>query len=129
MHPDWNIKFLLLEPGGIKTEYAGTSMVFADRHPAYAGPEYPTSQLLSYLSNPNATADWGNAEDVAQILFHAISRKGDKPLPLRLPMGSDAYAMIMAKNESVTKELAEWETEILSISKEKQLQSIEFLRK
>lgn len=129
MHPDWNIKFLILEPGGIKTEYAGSSMVYADRHPAYADPGYPTSQLLSYISNPIARTNWGNAADVAQILFHAVSHQADKPLPLRLPMGSDAHAMIVAKNESMIKELAEWETEILSISKKEQSQSIKFLRK
>ena len=129
MHPDWNIKFLLLEPGGIKTEYAGASMVYTDRHPAYAGPESATSQLLAYLSNPDATANWGEAASVARVLVDAVSRQGEKPLPLRLPVGSDAYAMIVAENENITKELAEWKSEIESISSQEQVESIDFLRR
>lgn len=129
MHPDWNIKFLLLEPGGIRTEYAATSLTKSVRHPAYTGPELPTSQLLSYLSNPDVMTTWGDAAHVAQILFHTVSHKGDRPLPMRLAMGSDSYGLIMAETEAVVKELTEWKSESQSISSADQLDSIEFLQK
>jgi NAD(P)-dependent dehydrogenase (short-subunit alcohol dehydrogenase family) len=33
--PEWGIKFTLVEPGGFRTDWAGRSMTFAKRHPAY----------------------------------------------------------------------------------------------
>jgi hypothetical protein len=129
MLPDWNIKFVLLEPGGIKTQYAGTSISSVKRHPAYEGPEYPTSQLLAYLENPEAMTHWGEATDVARTVFNTVSRRGDRALPLRLPMGSDAYRMMIAKTEAVAKELSEWKPEIEAISSSAQMESINFLRK
>ena len=128
MLPDFNIQFLILEPGGIKTKYAGTSTSSVKRHPAYEGLEYPTSQLLAYLGNPEACANWGEAADVAQAVFNAVSNRGDRALPLRLPMGSDAYSMMMAKTEAVAKELSEWKSEIEAISPQGQVESISFLK-
>jgi NAD(P)-dependent dehydrogenase (short-subunit alcohol dehydrogenase family) len=129
MLPEWNIKFLILEPGGIKTEYAGSSMVYIDRHPAYAGPDSATSQLLAYLANPETSANWGDAAAVARVLIDAVSHQGDRALPLRLPMGSEAYAMIVAENEAVVKDITAWKTESESVSKRAQLDSVAFLRK
>lgn len=129
VHPDWNIKFLILEPGGIKTEYAGTSMVHIERHPAYAGPDFAATQLFNYLKDPIASANWGEAADVARVVFNVVSHKGDRALPMRLPMGSDAYGLIVAETEVVAKELAAWKTESLSISSEAQLKSVDFLKK
>lgn len=129
MPAEWNIKFLILEPGGIKTEYAVTSLSSVSRHPAYVDPAYPTSQLLAYLKNKDAMANWGEAADVARTLVNTVSHKGEKPLPLRLPMGSDAYTMILAETEAIAKEVTEWEAEIKAISNFEQVESINFLRK
>lgn len=129
MPPEWNIKFLLLEPGGIKTEYAETSISSVNRHPAYLGSEYPTSKLLAYLENPDARTHWGEAADVARTVFNTISRKGERAIPLRLPMGSDAYTMMIAETEVVANELREWKPEIEAISNPAQVESINFLRK
>ena len=35
LKPEWNIKLTCVEPGGFRTDWAGRSMMFADRHPAY----------------------------------------------------------------------------------------------
>jgi hypothetical protein len=129
MLPEWNINFLILEPGGIKTEYAETSLVSVKRHPAYDVPEAPTSQLLAYLENEEAKTHWGTAANVAQIVFNAVSHRGDRPLPLRLPMGGDARTYITAKAEAVIKELNEWKPEIEAISNSAQVESINFLKK
>lgn len=129
MLPEWNINFLILEPGGIKTEYAETSISSVKRHPAYTGPESPTSKLLAYLESAEAKVHWGEAADVARTVFNVVTRRGERALPLRLPMGSDAHAFIVAKVEALAKELAEWKTESEAISQPAQLESINFLRK
>jgi len=51
MHPDWKVKFLIIEPGGVKTNFAGPSMKFSARHPAYRDPGCPFSQVMVYMSN------------------------------------------------------------------------------
>ena len=33
--PEWGIKFTCIEPGGFRTDWAGRSMTFAKKHPAY----------------------------------------------------------------------------------------------
>lgn len=129
MLPEWNINFLILEPGGIKTEYAETSLVSVKRHPAYDVPEAPTTRLLAYLENPEARAHWGIADAVARTVFDIVSHRGDRPLPLRLPMGGDARTYIIAKAEGVIKELNEWKPEIEAISNSAQVESINFLKK
>lgn len=32
--PEWNISLTCIEPGGFRTDWAGRSMMFGDRHPA-----------------------------------------------------------------------------------------------
>lgn len=32
--PEWNVKLTCIEPGGFRTDWAGRSMEFAERHPA-----------------------------------------------------------------------------------------------
>jgi len=129
VHPDWNIKFLLVEPGGIHTEFTGTSMVFSENHPAYKDPSCPTRQLEAYMHNPEKTVNWADPSVVAHTVFDVVVDQGVRPLPLRLPIGSDAWGMIQSKNWNLGKQLMEWKAVSESCSSEEQLKSIEFLDK
>jgi hypothetical protein len=129
MLPEWDINFLILEPGRIKTEYCETSTSSVKRHPANAGPEYPTSKLLAYLESAEARTHWGETADTARAVFNLVSSRGERGLPLRLLMGSDAHTMIAARLEALAQELAERETESDAISKLAQAERINFLTK
>jgi short-subunit dehydrogenase len=108
MHPDWNIKFLILEPGGIKTEFTKGSMEFTTPHPAYKDPSSPARILEKYIREGGVDAQSSTPERVAEVVFDVIVKQDERALPLRLPLGVDSYGMIMAKLHHTEKDMIEW---------------------
>jgi short-subunit dehydrogenase len=108
MHPDWNIKFLILEPGGIKTEFTKGSMEFTTPHPAYKDPSSPARILEKYIREGGVDAQSSTPERVAEVVFNVIVKQDERALPLRLPLGVDSYGMIMAKLYQTEKDMVEW---------------------
>ncbi len=129
MHPEWNISFLIVEPGGISTEFSGSSMVLGPRHPAYLDPSCPYNQLAAYMKNPESRKGWADPDVVAKVMVETVEKKGERKMPLRLPVGSDAWGMIRAENENVNKDLEEWRDVSESCSSQEQLKAVEFLQK
>jgi hypothetical protein len=105
VYPDWNIKFLILEPGGTRTEFAKGSMVIAAHHAAYADPSCPTRQLEKYLADGESQNYWADPALVAKALFEVVGRKD---MPLRLVTGADGYALIRGIEDARVKELERW---------------------
>lgn len=122
--PDWNIRFLILEPGGTKTEFAKGSMVIAANHPAYADPSSPTRQLQAYIADPKSQESWADPKLVAKALFEVVGRK---EMPLRLVTGSDGYALIKDIEEARLKELQDWKDLSMSCSSADQAARFAFL--
>ncbi|KFY81071.1 hypothetical protein V499_00144 [Pseudogymnoascus sp. VKM F-103] len=91
VHPDWNIKYLILELGGVKTEFAGSNYIYAATHPDYVDTSCPTNQLKKFLASPEARAHWATAPSVAKRIIDIV-RSPD--LPLRLAVGEDAWKLI-----------------------------------
>jgi hypothetical protein len=110
MHPDWNIKFLILEPGGIKTEFTKRSMEFTTPHPAYKDPSSLARMLekYKYIREGGVDAQSSTPERVAEVVFNVIVKQDERALPLRLPLGVDSYGMIMAKLYQTEKDMVEW---------------------
>jgi len=108
MHPDWNIKFLILEPGGVKTEFTKGSMEFTTPHPVYKDPCSPARMLENYIRQGGADAQSSTPERVAEVVFDVIVKQDERALPLRLPLGVDSYGMIMAKLHQTEKDMIEW---------------------
>ncbi|KAE9371997.1 NAD(P)-binding protein [Stipitochalara longipes BDJ] len=125
MLPEWNIRFLILEPGGVKTGYA-SGMRYSKRHPAYLDPRGPTNQLIAYIQTPGVQDAWGEAELVVKALVKVVA-SGD--IPFRLPMGSDAWGLMKAEVQNIDKELEKWKLVSESSSSREQMQSVEFLKK
>ena len=73
------------------------------RHPAYSNPRYPTNALFSYMTDPKSRETWAEPEAIAAAMYQIVSR-GER-IPIRVPLGSDAWSMIMADIEGVKKEL------------------------
>jgi len=84
LSPKWNIKFLILSPGGVKTNYA-SSINYLPRHPAYSNdPDAPLNALIKYLEDPSVPDTWADPDKCAVVLFDAVVGQKDRPLPTRL---------------------------------------------
>ncbi|KAF2202603.1 short-chain dehydrogenase [Delitschia confertaspora ATCC 74209] len=135
MPPDWNIHFLILEPGGVKTNYAGSSLVHIPPHPSYTDPSFPTNQLKAYMANPESTDDWADAHVVAEIMYSTIKNgiegvnRGKGGIPLRLPLGAESFMFQKMAHEEALRELEMLEKTSLSTNPNRNLDSLEFLKK
>ncbi|KAK1062111.1 hypothetical protein LTR74_010544 [Friedmanniomyces endolithicus] len=120
LKPEWNIKLTCVEPGGFRTDWAGRSMEFGERHP-----------VITHLS----LAEWrGTAgADNLQAYDHMDAKKtmgerhgtqagdpvkGARAMweiaqlpspPLRTVIGSDAYKAIMGKIKTYGEEYPKYQ--------------------
>ncbi|KAF2241793.1 short-chain dehydrogenase [Trematosphaeria pertusa] len=126
---EWGVRFLCVEPGGVKTRYAETSTGAFDvdrRNPAYRDPGLPTNVLLKYKESAEATRNWAEPGRVAEVLYGYVKKGGD--MPLRLPLGSDSWGMQKKGLEEGLRDLESVRGVSLSTESEEQLRSIEFLQ-
>jgi hypothetical protein len=79
------------------------------------------------MANPNATEGWGDPNIVAEVIYEVVG--SGKKIPLRLPLGSDAWGMIKMEREAFSKELDELKSISEKPSGKEQLSSIDFLMK
>ncbi|KAK5448213.1 hypothetical protein LTS15_009238 [Exophiala xenobiotica] len=99
--PEWGIKFTCVEPGGFRTDWAGRSMQFADRHPAY---DHMDAQERMSARNGNQA---GDPVKGAKAMYELAIMKDP---PLRCVIGTDAYAAIMNKIEKYEQNYKKFET-------------------
>lgn len=114
LDPRWNIHLSILEPGGTATEYLGRSFrMMQARHPAYAAPDMPTNAMLRVIRDtPEVREGFSSADDIARAMWELLTRdggEGKKKIPVRVPLGSDAWDVVMSEAESVRNEIAELE--------------------
>ncbi|KAJ7112917.1 hypothetical protein C8R44DRAFT_930412 [Mycena epipterygia] len=104
MPPEWNIRGLIIQPGGFQSEWVGGSMQTLPAPPEY-GPTSPSGNIRTVLDPANA-----DPLGVPERMAVAIMRMaGEKKLPLRLPLGSEAWAIVRGQAEKTLRELDEWE--------------------
>ncbi|KAI0401187.1 retinol dehydrogenase 8 [Xylaria palmicola] len=100
----WNVHLSILEPGGTTTEYLGRSFrTTAARHPAYAAAHMPTNAMLGLLGNAGLRATFSSADDIARAMWELLTR-GER-IPIRVPLGKDAWEVVAGETESVGREL------------------------
>ncbi|KAI1373179.1 NAD(P)-binding protein [Hypoxylon crocopeplum] len=123
----WNIHLCNIEPGGVQTDYATTSLKhMAKRHPAYSDPSYPTNLLLTYMLSEQGRSSWSEPSAIAAAIYHIVSR--GQRIPIRVPLGADAWGMIAKDLEDTKKDLDELKEVSLGVGDLKQLDSISFLK-
>ena len=84
------IKVTVLEPGGMRTDWAGSSM----RVPPVSGPYQPTVGAVAAMHAEHGSDDaLGDPAKVAQVV---LAVAGMAEPPLRLILGSEAYAYATA---------------------------------
>ncbi|OTB05396.1 hypothetical protein M426DRAFT_21988 [Hypoxylon sp. CI-4A] len=104
--PDWNIHVTNIEPGGVKTKYATSSLQRLPRHPAYAqDPNSATTAMLGFMDTPELHAVFASPEEVAGGIYGVVG--GGRRIPIRVPLGRDAWGMVMKETEKVREELLE----------------------
>lgn len=127
MDPEWDIRFLILEPGGVKTEFAGRSLVLGEMHPAYGDERCPYNKIAGLLGSEELKEKaWGKAEDTAEAIFELVMERNVRPWPLRLPLGTDALRMIREDNAGFEKDMMDWADVIQSTTRKEQEESLEF---
>ncbi|KAI0865543.1 retinol dehydrogenase 8 [Xylaria cubensis] len=104
LDPAWNIHLSILEPGGTTTEYLGRSFKYmATRHPAYAAPHMSTNAMLGLLGNEELLKNFSSADDIARGMWELLTR--GQSIPIRVPLGEDAWDYVVAETDNVKKEL------------------------
>jgi NAD(P)-dependent dehydrogenase (short-subunit alcohol dehydrogenase family) len=98
------IKVLIVEPGGMPTDWAGSSM-----HISEPGEDYQASigQLLTMMSTGREGSPRGSdPAKVAQVILNMV----DEPNPpLRLLIGSDAVQIAIVTDEAKLAETRKWQ--------------------
>lgn len=116
-----------IEPGGVKTNYATSSLVpMAKRHPAYSDPSAPTNQLLGYVQTEQGRSMWAEPSALAAAIYRVVGR--GLRIPIRVPLGADAWGLISKDLEDIKKDLDELKDISLGVGDAKQLETIDFLK-
>ena len=98
----------------------------AKRHPAYSDPSAPTNQLLSYMQSGQGRSMWAEPSALAAAIYHVVGR-GSR-IPIRVPLGSDAWGLISKDLEDIKNDLDELKDISLGVGNAKQLETIAFLK-
>ena len=96
------IKVTILEPGGMRTDWAGSSMEVAPISPPYQATVGAMARTHDSLGSDDAL---GDPAKVAQVVL-AVAGMADPPL--RLILGSEAYAYAMAAARARAASDAAW---------------------
>ncbi|KAI2473379.1 NAD(P)-binding protein [Annulohypoxylon bovei var. microspora] len=104
--PSWNIHVTCVEPGGTRSRYANENLRRMPRHPAYeADPEGATSAMLAFMDSPELHGGFASAGEVARAIYRVVG--SGRRIPIRVPLGRDAWGMVMAEVERVKGDLEE----------------------
>ena len=103
--PSWNIKASIVEPGGFETRWSGD----LHQHPqlqAYSAPDAPTNQLRSMHANTGVTTTGSPVKAAAAVI--KLSHVPAHELPIRIQLGSDAWAIVKTKAEATIRDAVKW---------------------
>ncbi|KAH7405708.1 short-chain dehydrogenase/reductase-like protein SDR [Phaeosphaeria sp. MPI-PUGE-AT-0046c] len=134
---EWGVKWLIVEPGGVKTNYKDTSIVKAkeaeqgvgndEAKSVYDDPKLPTNMLKQYILDPEKSSGWASVEKVVEVLYGVVERGGE--MPLRLPLGSDSWGMQVKGAQESLDALMKAKEVACSTSGEEHARSVDFLTK
>ena len=93
MLPEWNIKATIIEPGGFRTEWGGSSMETIPSLPVYRQAHAP-SEAVRQMIDPKSFI--GDPKKCGQTLYEVGCRKD---LPIRLQLGTDALLLARLKTQ------------------------------
>ncbi|TAN31312.1 SDR family NAD(P)-dependent oxidoreductase [bacterium] len=101
------IRVTVVEPGGMRTEWAGSSMRIDDVSPDYRA---TVGAMAANLRNNNDIMR-GDPDKIAQVILRIVAEPNP---PVRLLLGSDAVAVAAAANTERQRVDEQWRTVSLS---------------
>ncbi|KAF2092868.1 NAD(P)-binding protein [Rhizodiscina lignyota] len=106
---EFGIKVTVIEPGYFRTGFLNDSARVKARHmDEYKGSKVEVyRQGLAAKDNKQANDAAKGAERIVDVLTQS-GRAAGRDIPLRLPLGTDAYGIIKAKCEETVKLMDEW---------------------
>ncbi|RKG86900.1 oxidoreductase [Corallococcus terminator] len=97
----FGVKVTIVEPGGFRTDWAGSSMTI----PAI-GPDYsPTVGAVAERMRESSGHQPGDPDRAAQVLLQVVALESP---PLHLLLGSDAFGLATARLDALKAEDAQW---------------------
>lgn len=97
------IKVLVVAPGPFRTQFAGTSLRVAEQKiDAYAETAHARINWMESINGTQA----GDPLKAAQVMIQAVN---DPKSPLHLPLGNNAVDRILARLQTMEKEIRDWE--------------------
>ena len=102
-----NIKVTCVEPGGFRTDWAGSSMTYAVSIPGY---ETSVEQRSAFFKSGNFIP-MGDPDKAAKVMIDIVEQP--EP-PLHLLLGSEAVAIVKYSEAAKLAELEKWESVSIS---------------
>ena len=96
----FGIRVTVLEPGGFATRYGSSLVEAATRIPAYADAVDP---MMAQLREMEHNGELNRPEDFAAQVLRAVAADS---VPLRLPVGEDAFGYLAFEQTAAAEELA-----------------------
>jgi NAD(P)-dependent dehydrogenase (short-subunit alcohol dehydrogenase family) len=97
----FGIKYLVVEPSGFATDWAGASMRIPDLEPEY---NQTVGEIVRLFNGPAVTA--GDPKRAGEILVRVVKRQN---LPSHLLLGAGAVQLAQSYSQSQLEEAAAWE--------------------
>ena len=91
MVPEWNIRGVIIQPGGFRTEWAKSSMVTLPLPPQYDRPDAPSVKFRKLLAQNPMMGD----PHKAALAIMQVAALPDPPL--RIQLGTDAVLSVRNK--------------------------------
>ncbi|KAI9059984.1 NAD(P)-binding protein [Trametes sanguinea] len=102
LDPKWNIKVIVIQPGGVRTLWASANMAVKPLPPAYDGPDTIATKFRAVV---RGAKPMGDPYKVGRALI-TISKAANPPQ--RLPLGADARFVLQNKINDIQREFDEW---------------------
>jgi NAD(P)-dependent dehydrogenase (short-subunit alcohol dehydrogenase family) len=114
LDPEWQIRFVVFEPGSVKTKWSNDNMkVGGEQHEAYRRPEGKGLPLelirqMKRSVDDKIGTDAGRVADLmAKVIVDEEGSWGGREM-LRLPVGADSWALIRTDVKAVEASLEKW---------------------
>ncbi|KAJ3532561.1 hypothetical protein NM688_g7400 [Phlebia brevispora] len=105
MAPEWNIKAIILEVGGVTETGVVDNLVRFPSPPAYSDPSSPTQVFQELAFGENRV--WiGRKDRVAKAIIRIV---GEPEPPLRLQLGSDSWLLVNMTAKQTLEDSKKWE--------------------
>ena len=103
MVPAWNIRAVIVQPGGFRTEWAGSSMLTFPLPPPYDRADAPSVRFRELLGQSHAMGDPRRAA----VALMQVAGMADPPL--RVQLGTDAVLLVRGQALKTARESERYE--------------------